>query len=347
MNPLIVDPLGDPRWASLITSFPSDVFHSPAWLRALSATYGFEPKAAILLDEAGQPVAGLPFCVIEGPPAKRVSCPPFSDYCDPIVSDALQWRQLLASLTAHDCQVTVRCLHNDIPVEEGELSVVNTAAWHGVDLTPPVDELWSGLHSSARRAIRKAQREGIEIRRAAGPDDLRAFFELHLRVRKYKYRLLAQPYAFFENLWAEFVVPGNGSIELAIADGTVIGGVFFLEWQDRIYYKFNASDPAAAAVRPNDLVIWNAIVAAKERGLNRLDFGLSDLDQDGLVRYKRKYASEEKTITFLRRDFPAADPTSAARIRATLPVLTELLTGDEIPDSITERGGELLYEFFA
>lgn len=347
MKPVIVDPCTDSTWATLVETQASDVFHSPAWLRALGHTYSFEPQAVMLVDDAGRPVAGLPFCVVDGPPAKRLACPPFSDYCDPIVSSHDEWRMLSERLAEERCTISVRCLHNGIPVEAGNLAVVGTAAWHGVDLDAPLDELWGGLHSAARRAIRKANRDGVEVRRAASVADLRAFFELHLRVRKYKYRLLAQPYAFFENLWKEFVAAGNGTIDLAVLDGRLLAGVFFLEWRDRVYYKFNASDPEAASFRPNDLIVWKAIEAATERGLSRLDFGLSDVEQHGLLRYKRKYATEEKVITFLRQEIDPPDPMSASRIRAAFPALTELFTADSVPDSVTERAGDLLYEFFA
>lgn len=347
MNRVIVDPLNDSKWSELIARTPTDVFHSPSWLQALANTYGFEPQAVLLVDDKEQPIAGVAYCVVDAPPAKRVACPPFSDYCDPVVTDAAQWRQMLGALATEACTIKVRCLHNEIPIVSGELAVVHQDAWHGLDLTPPVDELWNSLHSSARRAIRKARHEGVVVRRARDVSELRAFFELHIKVRKYKYRLLAQPYAFFEHLWSGFVEQGKGSLELALHDDRIVGGVFFLEWQDRIYYKFNASDVAAASVRPNDLVLWSAIESAKARGMRRLDLGLSGHDQEGLVRYKRKYASEEKTITHLQRELPPADPGAAAQVRAALPVLTDLLTREDVPDSVTECAGDLLYKFFA
>jgi CelD/BcsL family acetyltransferase involved in cellulose biosynthesis len=150
---------------------------------------------------------------------------------------------------------------------------------------------------------------------------------------------------FFQNLWDEFVTEGHGALMVAIHDDQLVGGVFFLEWKDTLYYKFNASDIALVSVRPNDLIVWKAIEAAKVNGMARLDFGLSDWDEEGLVRYKRKYASDEKTITFLRSDTP---PTStAAQTREILPRLTDLLTDEAVPDKITEQAGELLYRLFA
>ncbi len=344
---LVVDALTDARWQTLVDRGPSDVFHSPSWLRVLAKTYGYEPRAAILLDEHKQPVAGLPYCTIEGIPARRIAAPPFSDFCDPIVSDLDDWRNLIQPLLEEGCRVTLRCLHNEVPLMGDLVPLVDRAKWHGLDLRPGTEAIWQGLHGSARRAVRKARSEGVTVRPANDVDELRKFYELHLRVRKYKYRLLAQPYAFFASIWDEFVAPGNGELLLALQDDAIIGGVFFLEWKDVLYYKFNASDPSLVSSRPNDLVIWSAIERAQERGLTLLDFGLSDWDQDGLVRYKRKYASEEKTISFLRHD-PAGDATQEARqVRELLPGLTDLFTKEDVPDGISERAGELLYRFFA
>ena len=38
------------------------------------------------------------------------------------------------------------------------------------------------------------ERDGVVVRAAECEEDLHAFFELHLKLRKYKYRMLAQPY---------------------------------------------------------------------------------------------------------------------------------------------------------
>lgn len=344
---IVVDPLADDRWASLIEQRPSDVFHSPHWLRVLARTYGFQPQAVLLLDADGKPVAGLSYCLIDGLPAKRIATPPFSDFCDPIVNDESEWEALAQPLLNEGCSVTVRCLHNDVPVGASNVQVVNRAKWHGFDLTRDPDTIWNELEASARRAIRKARASQVTIRAAKDPAELRAFFELHLKIRKYKYRLLAQPFAFFENIWEELVAPGMGSLMCAFHEDRIVAGVMFLEWKGTMYYKFNACEAEYLSVRPNDLIIWESICLAHDRGLRKFDFGLSDWDQDGLIRYKRKYATEEKTISFLRVGDSPAPSSTTTDVRALLRTVTDLLTADGVPDEITERGGNSFYRYFA
>ena len=185
----------------------------------------------------------------------------------------------------------------------------------------------------------------MQVRLAESEKELRAFFDLHLGIRKHKYHMLAQPYSFFLNIWRNLMEQGKGSLMLATVGGEVIGGVVFLEWKDTLYYKFNASAPLYLNHRPNDVMIWNGIRLAKERGLARFDFGLSDWDQEELIRYKRKYATEEKTISFLARG-AEAEPARNAQLRRLFGQLTDLLTDESVPHDVTDRAGALLYRYF-
>ena len=346
MHTICVDPRTNPLWQKLIDQHPSDAFHSPSWMRVLSDTYGFDVNAYVLLDDAGEPIAGIPFGRVADSKGERIVTLPFSDYCDPLVGEIDHWQYLTEPLLQEHSSFTIRCVHNNLPLGDERFTLVNQARWHGMDLRPDLDTLWNGVHSSARRAIKKAEKQGVVVHKARDVETLRIFFELHLGVRKYKYRLLAQPYRFFENIWRQFIEEQRGSLMIAAHKGEIIGGVIFLEWKDGLYYKFNASAPASLSLRPNDLLIWEGIQYGKAKGCTYLDFGLSDWDQEGLVRYKRKFASEEKTISFLRLEHSTSASRQDEHIRRLLPQLTALFTDETVPDSITEKAGDLLYRYF-
>lgn len=349
MDILRVNPLTDPIWQQLIDTHPhSSLFHSPVWIGVLNETYGFETEAYVQVDAAGRPVAGIPFCRILDIRGQRIVSLPFSDFCDPLVETQEQWEALTAAPMAEKSQVVVRCLHNDVPLQDKRFQVVKQAMWHGKDLEADIDTLWEGLEASARRAVRKAEREGVTVRIASDKEGLREFFRLHFQIRKYKYGLLAQPYRFFENLWDRLLAAQQGALMLAEYQGQVIASVMFLEWQDTLVYKFSASDQNFLNQRGTDLLIWEGIRYGQSRGRKRLDFGLSDLDQDGLIRYKRKYSSEEKLISFLSHT-PAEEMATVPQqqARELLPGLTRLFTDESVPDSLTEQAGDMLYRFFA
>ena len=346
MKVICVDPRNHLLWCRLVSQAPSSVFHSPSWMRVLSDTYGWEPSAYVALDDGGVPQAGLPFCRISDALGERVVALPFSDYCDPLVNDMNSWRVLVHGALSEHCPVTLRCLHNSLPLDDERFALAKQAKWHGLDLRPELEALWKGMHESTHRAIRKSQREGLVVRVAESKEELRTFFEMHLRIRKYKYGLLAQPYSFFQNIWRQFVETNNGFLLFAVSEDKIVAGDFFLVWKDTLYYKFNASLPGDLSHRPNDLLIWEGIQRAKARGLAYLDLGLSDFDQDGLIRYKRKFGSQEKTIAFLRHE-PNGGPTAAEReLRELLGKLTNRFTDHTVPDLVTEKAGEDLYRLF-
>lgn len=346
MSTICVDPRTDPIWQRLVEQYRSDIFHSPAWLRVLAETYNWEACAHVMLDGAGEPRAGIPFYRVTDILGERIVTLPFSDYCDPLVASRDQWDRLIDQLLVECCPIVVRCLHNDLPLADERFRLVKQAKWHGLDLQPDLEALWQGLDEASRRAIRKAQRNGIAVHIAQGKEELRAFFEMHLKMRKYKYQLLAQPYRFFENIWHHFIEAENGALMVATYQGEIIGGTMFLEWKDILYYKFNASVPAHLSHRPNDLLTWEGIKYGKAKGYTYLDFGLSDWDQEGLVRYKRKFATEEKAISFLRYIPDEAPSQQVKQMRDLLPQLTDLFTDESVPDDVTERAGEILYRFF-
>jgi CelD/BcsL family acetyltransferase involved in cellulose biosynthesis len=329
----------------LITTQESSVFHSPAWIRAVSETYEFDTCAYVLLDESCTPQAGIPVCRIEDMRGKRLISFPFSDYYDPLITNLSQWQALLHPLLEEGVPIRIRCLHNELPLQDSRFQLVNRARWHGMDIRPDLDTLWQQLTPECRRAIQKAERIGLTVRQAQDPAMMRTFFDMHLKVRKYKYQLLAQPYRFFENIWHHLVAPGHGTLITVHYDDQVVSAALFLRWQGKCYYKFGASRREYLELRPNDLLIWAGIQYAKTQGDRYFDLGLSDWDQNGLIAFKRKFATEEKTISFLEYK-PDVTRNPSQLPPELLPTLTQLFTDPSVPDTVTERAGELLYRFF-
>lgn len=341
-----IDPRLDPIWLKLLEKYPSSVFHSPAWLDVLAATYNFEPTAYVAVDDDGEPLYGIPYFHIQDITGADVLSLPFSDFCDPLVESQEQWDALMDGLLELDCPITVRALNNDIPRNDERFYERSKAKWHGIDLTMSEEEIWSSMSSSARRAVRRGEKQGTRAKAVNSKDGIQAFYNMHLHVRKDKYELLSQPYAFFENIWERFIQHDRGTVMLALLDDQVIGAIVYLIWNDTLTYKFNASLNEYLEYRPNDIIIWEGIQWGKARGCTKFDFGLSDWDQEGLLRFKRKFATEEKTISFLHHVPEGRDNVNKGPIRSVFGQLTALLTDESVPDHITAKAGEILYRYF-
>lgn len=339
-----VDPRTDPAWAKLAGSSGGCLFTSPPWIEAVCGTYGFRPLARIALGESGSASAGFAWVSVEDMRGRRLSALPFSDRADPIVDDLATWLVLSDGTLANDVPLTVRCWDTAVPTRDSRLATVGSASWHGTSLTAPLGELYGRLSGTARRNIVRSRREGVRVVASTEPDALHTFHRLHLRLRKHKYRLLAQPRELFDRIWQAFA-PRDGVVTLLAYTGEEpIAGAVFLVWNDVLYYKFGASLHEHLPMRPNDALFWAGIEWGTHRELRMLDWGLSDDDQPGLVAYKRKWATEERRIVTLRP--PGAPKPGCPEADGLLTRLTALFTEETVPNDVTEEAGRLLYRYF-
>jgi CelD/BcsL family acetyltransferase involved in cellulose biosynthesis len=340
-----IDPRKDPAWERLVAGPQGSVFGSPVWISAIADTYGFDVAADVCIDPDGQPVAGLACTDVSDFRGVRQISLPFCDYLDPVLDSEDRWNELVGPRLARGLPLQLRVLEPGPPRHDPRFEHVGELMWHATDLERDQQEILAGFHPQARQNLRSARRCGVSVRFGTSLDDMLAFHELHRRVRKRKYRLLAQPASFFENIWQRFASIDAVTIGLASHDGVVIAGAVYLFWRDVMYYKFGASIAERLVVRPNELLAWESIRLGVTRGCRKYDWGVSDPAQPGLVRFKRKFATEEGRVTVLRHNptgYSPADSTAAH----TLGELTSLLTRDDVPDEVTQRAGEVLYRYF-
>lgn len=345
-----VDPVTDRRWHELASAPGAGLFTSPPWLAAVCGTYGFTAQARVAVDAEGQPVGGLAWVAVDDPRGWRLLSLPFCDRADPPVPDTAVWDRLFDAAPIGDTSYVLRCLDDSPAARSDRLQVTGEAAWHGTPLLDAdgetdVDALYRRIDGRSRRNVAAAERAGVRVEIREDLDAVRTMHGLHVRLRKHKYGLLAQPREFFERIWQEFAPDGRCVTLLASLGGEVVAAALFLEWNGALYYKFGASDPEHLRARPNDAVYWAAIRLGCHRGLDLVDWGLSDLDQPGLVRFKRKWASDEHRLLTLRSGTARPGP-GAQEFGDALNRLTGLLTEPSVPDDVTARAGALLYRYF-
>jgi hypothetical protein len=172
---------------------------------------------------------------------------------------------------------------------------------HTIDLVPDERVLFARLDSAVRRAIRKAERSGLEIRREQSREAVEIYYALHCQTRK-KHGLPPQPISFFHNLYRHLIERDLGQVFLAYHHGRPVAGAVFLQSFRQALYKFGASDEANLELRANNLVFWTAIRHYAERGYQTLDLGRTSLDQSGLRRFKLGWGAVETTIEYVKFD---------------------------------------------
>lgn len=341
----IVDPITDSVWAQLVSREPSTLFHSPQWMAVIQNSYGFSFSACVL-EEEGRPVGGVPWCQISDVLGSRRVTLPFSDFCDVLAATQEEGRVLAEYAANSGAPWVLRTLARRLPDLELPVARSTLLKWQSIDLGPDTSVLWAGLSSRARNKVRQAENSGVEVRQAVDRQELREWYLLHLRLRKTKYGLLAQPYSFFENIWDAFVEKEQGLLLLAEYEGQVIAGTIFLFWRDGCYYKFSASDPHQLSLRPNNLLLWRGMLEAKDRGFSLLDLGRSNAQQEGLIAFKRAFGATEEDLHSITYGSDDGESEQEEEARRLLQELTGLFVDEKVPDSVTEEAGSLLYRLF-
>ncbi|MGY1812818.1 lipid II:glycine glycyltransferase FemX [Blastococcus sp. SYSU D00820] len=341
---LRVDPRTDERWRRLAEGPGGSLFTSPPWLTAVTGTYGFEPEARLAVDPAGTPIGGLAWVDVADLRGRRRLALPFCDRADAVATAPGVWDALVADALAGDLPFTLRCLQDSPGATDPRFTATGAAAWHLTPLDRPLAELTAAFRGQTRRNIATAERAGVEVVLSADLDAVGEYHRLHVGLRKAKYRLLAQPLELFEAIWKAFAPDDAIRTALALVDGRPVAGAVYLVWGDTVYYKFGASRADALPLRPNDALHWALIRWAHERGLRALDWGLSDLDQPGLVAFKRRWASVESRICTLNAGGPPVG--RSAEVEQVLRLATELLTDPAVPDELAARAGAALYRYF-
>lgn len=300
-----VDPFGDPSWdREVLGSEQHQVFHLSAWARVCVETYGHRPHY-LRFQREGKPVACLPLLEVASfATGLRAVSTPFADLAGCLSLGA--WRgeglrqSLIERIRANGWRYLElrgsRGLETD-PDAGGYRSYLE----HELDLTEDPETMMSRFEPSTRRAIRKAERSGLETSVETSGQAVREFYDLHQRTRR-RHGLPPQPWRFFESISRFLIETGLGWVVLARRRSRAIAGAVFLGSGRHAIYKFGASDPQSWDLRPNQAVMWTAIRSLVERGFRKLHFGRTAPGDEGLARFKASWGAVARPLWYHRLD---------------------------------------------
>jgi Acetyltransferase (GNAT) domain len=303
MDIKFVNPVCDPDWDRLVVSHPDfSFFHSTAWAKVLSKTYGHEP-VYLRCSQRGELMALVPMMEVRSLLAgHRGVCLPFSDFCSPLMFREGGSAAALDKLSelARERKWKYLEIRGGKPFE-GSAAPALAFYGHTLDLRNGPEELLGRVKSSARRALRKAERSGLSVQVARNREAILEFYRLHVRTRR-RHGLPPQPLSFFLNIHDEVIKPGLGFVVMAGGASRLVAAAVFFHFGKKAVYKFGASDERFQELRGNNLTIWEGIRFLAQNRVETLHFGRTSLENDGLRRFKLSWGTAEETIQYLKFD---------------------------------------------
>jgi hypothetical protein len=298
-----LNPLEISDWDARISRQPDfTFFHGAAWAKVLAETYGYVPQY-FFSGEPNLPESLLPLMEVKSwLTGTRGIALPFTDECEPLVSDKNSFQKLFDAAIDFGKKrgwKYVELRGGKIFLSEAPASV--SFYGHELNLVAGAEKLFERLDGSVRRAIRKAEKEGVVAEVLQDEKSVREFYSLQCQTRK-KHGLPPQPFSFFMNIHRHILSQNRGMIVLARHRGRAIAAAVYFYLGGRAIYKFGASDESQQHLRANNLVMWTAIRWLMQNSATQLNLGRTSLANEGLRRFKVAWGAVEKKIDYVKFD---------------------------------------------
>ena len=291
------------QYRNFIDDHPNaSIYHTLDWRSIIQKTYSYQPFYIIAKD--GEEIKGvLPLfevkSVIHG---KRLVSIPFSHW----VSILYQDLNILYQMVDFAMYLTRKRKCSYLEIKHGsELPAIIVLVHREhyfrsiLNLSGSIDDIWDKFKRDVRKSIRKAKRSPLKFIKGEKLEHYRAFYRLELETRK---RQGSPPYssAFFDNLYSKLHPLGKVKLYLASIEGQYIAGVIML-FHNKIAicgYSASTSNREFMKLKPNNLLFWKVIQDLYQEGYKSLNFGITDPSNEGLLRFKSAWGTNNTLIPY-------------------------------------------------
>jgi hypothetical protein len=335
-----LDPMLDSRWDDLVASHPgASVFHRTGWLRALASTYGYRP-VVLTGTPPGEPLTdGVAFCEIRSwITGSRLVSLPFADHCQPLLNengDSLRLTEWVPSEYRRQKWKYIELRPLSWEMDPDSPIAASQSFWlHTLSLEPSLEQIFRNAdRNCVQRRIHRAERAHLSYQSGCSRQLLSDFYRL-LMITRRRHRLLPQPLAWFRNLAACM----GSSLEIRVAhkDAVPIAAILTLRHRGTVVYKYGCSDERFHHLAGMPFLFWKLIEESRIAGAEQIDFGRTDLENEGLIRFKNQFGTIRRRLTYFR--YPESKKIWAAADR---PLARRLFS--VLPDALSSRAGYLLY----
>ncbi len=271
------------------------IYHDTPWINVLRDAFNWK-VGAVTAHRGDRLFALLPFVRKRRLGRLIHVCLPLSHDATVLVAPGAE-----TILDAMFARVDPLELHGPLP--DGPITEINNAESieSTIDLTKhsAVDSLFAGMAGSHRRKVRRAEREGVVIRKINTLDGFRVFARLQSLTRR-RQGALDYPNQFFPAIATHLAAHGKAELSLGYLDARPVAGIVMLidDDQSRAIYGYGASvedrDVLAAGVNP--FLMWKAILQAHSDGLKTFSFGSTAAHHQSLLTYKERFGASARPL---------------------------------------------------
>lgn len=279
---------------------PESLFYQgPAYLGFLQDLLGCESETLLAME--GEAIRGvLPLMALSTPHGRILNSLPYYGSNGGVLAATEQAEQALLEAyreiaTRPDTLASTLVTNPLRPHPDG---VVHTLTDRRIGQLTDLSEavpLGERIDPSARRNVRKALSQGISVTRDAS--QLSRLMVMH-QENMAAIGGRAKTERFFALIPEHFTEGEDYDVYVARYDGQVIAGLLVFYFNRTVEYFTPATDAAFRSLQPLPLIVWTAMGEAAARGFRWWNWGGTWTTQEGVYRFKKKWAALERPYDY-------------------------------------------------
>jgi hypothetical protein len=127
-------------------------------------------------------------------------------------------------------------------------------------------------------------------------------------------------------------------IRVARKNGVPIAAMITLRHRSSVVYKYGCSDERFHNLGGMPSLFWRLIEDSKASGAEQIDFGRSDLNNEGLIAFKDRLGASKKLLTYFRYTRAARQGVGSLQHSRPLQQFFSIL-----PETVASAAGRVLY----
>lgn len=171
-----------------------------------------------------------------------------------------------------------------------DMQVIHNRYTVWLDLTMDINEIWmTQVSTQNRNTIRKCEKNGLYVEVS---NEYETFVEIYKQTMQ---KVNADDFYFFDKDYFQQLQNNKHMVLLCVKkENEIIAGAIFMFYGNFCHYHLAGSRREYLKYAPNNLLIWEAIKYAKEKGYKKFHFGggLTDSTEDNLFRFKNKFSKQ-------------------------------------------------------
>jgi CelD/BcsL family acetyltransferase involved in cellulose biosynthesis len=262
----------------------ANIFHAPAMQAVFARTKNHQPLLWAAVAGDGRVLALLPAVNVRlvGGPLARLTSRVIA-YGGTLCAAGAEGRSALeALLRQHSAAAAHRFLFTELRHRSDSSALRPIWASCGyaheqelnflIDLDRPVEAIWQGMNRTARKNVRRAERDGLVAQEVTSNEDMADFYSLLRQVYSDAEVPLAHV-SLFQSAFELLRPRGLARFVLARSAQGIAGARAVLLYNGTIHDWYAGTSRALRGSRPNDFLVWQTLQWGARHGYHTFDFG--------------------------------------------------------------------------